>query len=147
MKEHERDPALVALMNKAEQLDGQAVGQEVEAEPTAAEPAAINSTAQVEGLLTMAVQLLAPMFPSLGQVYTPKTINALASVTVPLANKYGWDVGGLFGRYAEEVAFIAVALPLGMASYQAVLHDLQNRQHEGETAGEQAPAAAGAVDD
>lgn len=92
-------------------------------------------------MLSMAVQVLAPMFPSLRQVYTPDTISAVAGAAVPLANKHGWNIGGLLGDYAEELAFAAVAIPLGMATYQAVLADLERAQKAKEPAKEEEPPA------
>lgn len=125
MQEQERDPALDALLKQAEEVDEGAAAPEVDAAPQPPEP--VNSVEQVAGMLSLAVGLLVPMFPSLAKVYTEQTIQALAGVTVPLANKHGWNINGMLGGYAEEIAFAAVALPLGLATYQVVLHDLQRK--------------------
>ncbi len=94
-------------------------------EGAAAAPAP-DQAAAVAQALELAVAVLAPMFPSLRQVYTPETIKSVAEVTAALARKHGWDLS--MTRWQEEIAFVAVVLPVGVQTYQAVLHDLEARR-------------------
>lgn len=103
-------------------------------EPVPGDQAAPLTTqpGQVAAALGMAVAMLAPMFPSLEMVYTTETIDAVDRVAVPLANKRGVNIGAIMGKYIEEVAFAAVVLPLGFATYKAVLHDLEQGKPKGQ---------------
>lgn len=112
---------------------GQAAAVQVEeAEPPP--PAPINDPAQVAGVISFAVSMAAPMFPSLVKVYDDATVQRLAGALVPVADKHGWHLGGIAGKYAEEIALVVVAWPVGMATYQAISADL--------AAAENPPAAA-----
>lgn len=117
-------------------IEGDKMSPSVPGEPLPSEQPAINQPEQIAAVLTMAVGILSPMFPSVAMVYTPDTINAVAAVTVPLANKRGVNVGAVLGKWTEEVAFAAVVLPLGFATYKAVLHDLEQGKPKGQPAPE-----------
>lgn len=92
------------------------------------QPTQLSNEQTVTAGLTAAVAMLSPMFPTLKQVYTKETIQAVADVTAPLANKYGVNLGGALAKYGEEIAFASVMIPLGISTYAAVLHDIEARQ-------------------
>ncbi|PIX61269.1 MAG: hypothetical protein COZ47_02860, partial [Lysobacterales bacterium CG_4_10_14_3_um_filter_64_11] len=57
--------------------------------------------------------------------YTAQSCDALAAAAVPVMLKRGWwSVSGLLGKYAEEVALLAIAGPLAFATWQGVSSDL-----------------------
>ena len=138
---------LRALAAEAAAVDhelGEAAGAEAGkpqgAEGAAPPQAAPDKAVAVAQALELAVAVLAPMFPSLRKVYTPETIKSVAEVTAALARKHGWDLS--MTRWQEEIAFVAVVLPVGVQTYQAVLHDLEVRKRppaEREADGQEPP--------
>lgn len=64
------------------------------------------------------------------QGLTLVAIAQVPSVTAALAIRHGCNVSA--GRFAEEIAFVAVVIPVGMQTYRAILHDLEARALEGE---------------
>jgi len=143
-------PELVALEREAAEAD-QALGVEADREAPAQEERPAGEGGQVPApapdqvqavaqALELAVAVLGPMFPSLREVYTPETIRSVAEVTGALARKHGWDLS--LGRWQEEIAFLAVVVPVGARTYQAVLRDLEARRQGGRQ-GDQVDTAAG----
>ncbi len=127
-----------------EALEGEPA-PEVAAE-AATEPEPLNNAEHVQAVISTAVTVLTPMFPSLQKVYTPEVTKALADATVPLANKYQVNVLGWMQRWAEEIAFATIAIPVGMSTYGAIMHDLkakeQNAPPPDDVGGGPAPAPA-----
>ncbi|WP_290874940.1 hypothetical protein [Aquabacterium sp.] len=79
---------------------------------------------EIGDAITAGVTLLGPIFPSLGRVYTPETVQRLAVSTEAVCVKRGWLAGGLFGGRAEEVVLAAVLIPVTLSTWAAVKHDL-----------------------
>ena len=83
-----------------------------------------NEQAEVAWLITILAGLFAPVFPSLQKIYTPDTINSIAAAAVPVMAKRGWTTGALLGKYAEELALAAVAVPVALATWQGIKADV-----------------------
>lgn len=93
----------------------------------AAAPQGPDLAGEIAGLVTAAVTVLAPMFPSLPTIYTPQTTQAAAAAVAAVCNKHGWAQGGLMGKWGEEIACLAVVGPLAFATYQGIAADLAAR--------------------
>jgi len=87
-------------------------------------PAPANEQAEVAGLIAILAGLFAPVFPSLQKIYTPDTVNQIAAAAVPVMAKRGWTTGALLGKYAEELALAAVAVPVALATWQGIKADV-----------------------
>lgn len=102
------------------------------------EPEPIDPAAEWEMSITLLVTVLAPALPYLPAIYTPDTIKALAGAIVPVANKYGLDVGGMMS--GPEIGLLLVAAPLGLSTY--VAHRAWRAQQDAERTLDEAPPAA-----
>lgn len=117
--------------NAAGAMLGQSAGEggaQTPAADEAAPPAPANNPEYVAGSLRLAVGMLAPMFPSLRLVYTDQAVDEVAKATAVLADKYGWDLSLLLGRWEPEIKFGLAVWPLAIGTYQAVKFDLEARQ-------------------
>lgn len=83
---------------------------------------------EVAALLLTVSGLLAPMFPSLAGIYTRETCASLGKAAAPVLAKYELSVGGLFDRWGAEIALLGVALPVGLATVQAISADLEAKK-------------------
>lgn len=99
-----------------------------------------QASSNIQGVLSMAVQVMVPMFPSLEGVYTPETIKGVGDGVAPVAVKHGWLAGDF--KYKEELIAIAVLYPVGQATYEAIEHDLRKVK---EKPAEDPPSASGAA--
>lgn len=132
-KTGEQNAQLAALAEQAKSLDGQQPGVTAQrAEPLAeshltAESEVFDEAEEggnLAGLIFMVGQAFVPMFPSLAQVYTEEACGAIAGACVPVMKKRGWSLVGAAGKYKEEFVLAMTLLPIGMATYHAVVHDL-----------------------
>jgi len=82
--------------------------------------------------------MFSPLFPSLANVYTPQSCDALASAAIPVMAKHGWSVSGLLGNYAEEVALLAVAAPMALATYGGIKADIASAKSKAKAKDEEA---------
>lgn len=121
---------LDALQGEAAAVDELIAPQVVEPQQDAQPPQAANEAAEIVGLLTIASGLFAPVFPSLQKIYTQETMQQIAAAAVPVMNKHGWSTGDVLGKYAEELALAAVALPVALATLQGVKADIAARANE-----------------
>lgn len=87
--------------------------------PGEAPPPVVDPVAEAQAVFGMVVALAAPMLPYLPAIYTDEKLAMLAGAYVPVAQKYGWDVGGRLGNYGAEIALVAVAAPLAIQTAQA----------------------------
>lgn len=116
---------LDALQAEAVAVDAE-IAPPVEQQPEAAPDAqAGNEQAEIAGLITILAGLFAPVFPSLQKIYTPDTVNSIAAAAVPVMVKRGWSTGALLGKYAEELALAAVAVPVALATWQGIKSDVE----------------------
>jgi len=119
------DEELKALEGEAAQIDAQLAPTPTPEEGVQiAQPGNQNEAAELSALVQIVSGMFAPMFPSLKEIYTAQSCDALAAAAVPVMLKRGWSVSGLLGKYAEEVALLAVAGPLAFATWQGVSSDL-----------------------
>ena len=69
----------------------------------------------------------------LNSLFTLLAFIFLAAAYVPVAEKYGWNVGGWLGEYSAEIALVAVAAPLAIQTAKA------HREHAAAIAAANAP--------
>lgn len=85
--------------------------------PPAAAP--LDPAQEWEIAIKLAIMLAAPMAPFLPTIYTEETIGHLARAIVPVADKYGWNTGGLLERFGPEIGLAMIAGPLVLRTSQA----------------------------
>lgn len=114
---------------KAAQIDameGEQEGAEQSANPE--QVASLDRTAALAQELKMLgnvlLGVLTPALPSLKEIYTEPVINALCESTARVLVKYKLFENGIGGRWAEEIALAAIALPLAFATYKGVSKDI-----------------------
>lgn len=86
--------------------------------------AAHDEVAELSAIIGIVTSLFAPIFPSLTKIYTPETVGSIAGAAVPVMQKHGLSTGGILGKWAEELALLAVVAPVAMATYQGVQSDI-----------------------
>lgn len=91
------------------------------------EPQGPDLAKEIAGLVTVAVGILKPMFPSLGTTYTPEVTEAAAQAVAGVCNKHGWLSGGMMGKWGEEIACLAIVGPLAWQTAQGIRADLAAR--------------------
>lgn len=92
--------------------------------PPEPQPVQIDEAGQIAGVLTLLAGMGAPMFPSIGKIYTEQTIAGIAQALAPVFKKHGWSTAGMFGKYAEEIAAASVILPVAWATYTGIRQDI-----------------------
>ena len=127
--------ALDTLKRKAHAYETQA-GEALP--PLPGEPEPVDPAVEWEMTITLLVAVLSPALPYLPTVYTPDTIKALSGAIVPVADKYGLNVGGIMG--GPDVGLLMIAAPLGLSTY--VAHKQWRAAQEAERTVETAPPAA-----
>lgn len=96
--------------------------------PVAAAPdAQADSAGEVAALLSVVAGMLSPLFPSLPGIYDQATCRKLGDAAAPVLEKYDVSVGGVFERWGAEITLAAVALPVAIATAQAIKSDLSAR--------------------
>lgn len=113
MDEKTADLKELEQMSQATQFEQAAIETQV---PTLAN--------EIEGLIQIVVNILKPVLPSLPAVYTETQTKMASEAIADVCNKHGFLQGGLMGKYAEEIACLAICAPLGYATYEAVQRDL-----------------------
>lgn len=120
---------------EAIKADAEAIAADVvtASQPAAAlpvvDPVAVLAD-EVAGIVTAVVAALSPMLPSLQGIYTDATTRAAASAIAAVCVKRGWLAGGIFGEWKEEISAAMILIPLGMATYQGVMADLNRKPQE-----------------
>jgi hypothetical protein len=105
------DTAALEALRAEAQADTPAA-QPMEGEGAPAATPMMDPAIQWEGLLKMAVTMLTPAMPFLPSIYTDECLATLAAAIVPVAEKYNFDPGELFGKYAPEINLALIAGPL-----------------------------------
>lgn len=112
------------------------------------EPQTVDAAESLGGFLTMisgGLGALAGMKQT-AAVWTPETCQAGAAAVVPVLRKYPWGARFLAffetGAGAEEMALVAFALPVGMATIAAVRSDLAPKEKTSEPDAEKTEPAA-----
>lgn len=101
--------------------------------PGEAPPQPVDPVAEARAVFGLVVGMAAPMLPYLPAIYTDEKLDILAAAYVPVAEKYGWNVGGWLGEYSAEIALVAVAAPLAIQTAKA------HREHVAALAAAKAP--------
>lgn len=91
------------------------------------EPPRPDLAQEITGLVTVAVTVLEPMFPSLKATYTQEVTQAAAQAIAGVCNKRGWMQGGMMGEWGEEIACAAIVGPLAFSTWQGIRADLEAR--------------------
>lgn len=123
--EPDQRPAAITpahILAEAAADTGAAAAAQPGAAPIAAQPAADPAKEAAE-LIEFARSLLLPLYPRLEAVYTPEVCGRLGAAAGPLMAKYGLTLGGLFDRWAPEIGFAIVALPLVRPTIEAIRAD------------------------
>lgn len=87
---------------------------------------------EIAALIKMAVSILKPVLPSVANLYNDETIAAASGAIGAVCDKHGWLQGGVMGQYSVEISAAFVLVPLGFATREAVLSDIENnkKNHE-----------------
>lgn len=120
-----------ALAMQADGLDGQAHASSAEGLIEAQEQEAVldqtqQNAQQVHMMLSVAIPMLTPMFPSLEAIYTDHQNQIVAAALAPVMTKYGINLGGMSDK--PEIAALIVLGPLAFATYKGVQGDLAARK-------------------
>lgn len=119
---------LSSLKSEAAQIDAEAhdtPASIVSAPGVTEQPAApVDYADEAHSLLTFAVSMLGPLYPSLNRIYTPETVDKLAAKAGPVMEKYGLTAGGLFEKWKKEIDLAVIAVPLAIATYKGIRADL-----------------------
>jgi len=129
---------LAQLTAEAAAIDAQLAPATPTPEQPAAPQVSPNDIAEMSALLQIVAGMFSPLFPSLANVYTPQSCDALASAAIPVMAKHGWSVSGLLGNYAEEVALLAVAAPMALATYGGIKADIASAKSKAKAKDEEA---------
>ena len=109
------EKALNELHAEAVALEAAPQAEDVAA---AAVAPAIDPAQEWAGILELGVTVLSPALPFLPSIYTPEARAQLAGALVPVAEKYGWNLGEIMGRWAPEIGLALVAGPLAIRTVQ-----------------------------
>ena len=74
-------------------------------------------------LVEFALESLEPLYPSIKPIYTPEVRAKIALRTGRLMAKYNFTMGAFMGKWAEEVMFAVLIVPLISKTYVAIQHD------------------------
>lgn len=103
---------LAALAGAAAAVDADAAADEFGPAPGGAVPAGPDPVDEARAVFGMVVGMLSPLLPYLPSIYTDDALARLAAAYVPVAEKYGWSMGGMLDQYGAEIMLAGVALPL-----------------------------------
>lgn len=131
--EQQADLALLNMQaNEPTALDIAAEQQQAQQEQSEAQ----SLQDELQGFISFAVDALKPFFPSIGAIYSHEVIDGLSISGAKLCAKHGWLGGGLFNEWGEEIGFLAVALPIGYATYNGIKGDIAARKKPAISSGE-----------
>lgn len=115
------DADLNRLAAEAAVVDAEAAPADLPpAAPAADLPPPVDYLAEARALVSFIAAAAVAVFPALEPIYAEEKREQLARVTAPLMEQYGWDMGGLMGKYGNWINFAAVALPMGAQTYKAM---------------------------
>lgn len=117
--------ALEALVARADAADRDYVGAAPGGAQGAPDGGAHANVAQEIAFLLSAVsKIAAPLLPSVSAIYTEEACQAIAAELEPVCLKRGWLQGDATAAWAPEVRALLCVVPLSVATYQALLHDV-----------------------
>lgn len=115
---------LNSLEGEAAKIDQQIAPVAPKTEPEQPAQPAPTEAASIAALVQIMAGLFAPVFPSLQKIYTDTACQQIGDAAAPVMAKHGWTTGELLGKYAEELALLAVVAPLGLATWQGIQTDI-----------------------
>lgn len=121
------DPFAV-LEHQASQHDANFNAQYAAASTGEPAPLPPDPAAEFGIILTMARAVLAPLYPSLGAIYTDAVIEQLGTAAAPVMQKYGVTSGGVLERFGPEITLAVVAGPIALQTVKAIRHDNEERR-------------------
>jgi len=120
------DEARAELANLERMAAGDSAAQAAPAAEVT-EPAAPQLDNEIAGMLLLASKMVAPMFPSVAEIYTEEACGAVGAAVAPVCVKHGWLQNGIGGEWAEELMCLAVVGPMAVATYIAASKDIEAR--------------------
>lgn len=120
-------PELAALASEAAALDAEFGPAPEVAAPGAAEPVA-DEAAEIAAVLMLCAELVKPALPYVADIYTPEAVGRIAAAAVPVMQKYGVTMSGLFGRFGPEIGLAIAVTPVVVQT--AVAHKAWKHQQE-----------------
>lgn len=119
-------PELAALGGEAAALDAEfGPAPEVAAPGVAAEPV-VDEAAEIAAVLMLCAELVKPALPYVADIYTPEAMGRIAAAAVPVMQKYGVTMSGLFGRFGPEIGLAIAIAPIAVQT--AVAHKNWKRE-------------------
>lgn len=114
------EDGLAHLMAQAENIDA---GHRPMDTPTTIEALPTNTATELEGALTMARLMVAPMFawwPEFGVTWNDSTIKGVADSGGAIMDRHGWSVGEMLGQFGPYIALIAAVGPASFVTWKAI---------------------------
>lgn len=131
---------------KIEAAKVDSMGSEQEEQEQSASPEQMESldrtaalAKELEMLGKVLLGVLTPALPSLKEIYTEPVVKTLCESTARVMVKYKLFENGIGGRWAEEIALAAIALPLAFATYKGVKTDIAGLKAKAEKPAPQKP--------
>lgn len=81
---------------------------------------ALDEVRELAGALELVAVMVRQLKPALAPVWTPAAMESIARAAVPVVNKYGWTVGGLFAKWGPELALAAAAAPVALGTAKVI---------------------------
>jgi len=104
--------------------DGQTASQPATGEQLESLDRTAALAKELKMLGNIVLNVLKPALPSLAEIYTEPVVDALCDSAARVLVKYNLFENGIGGRWAEEIALAAIALPLAFATYKGVKRDI-----------------------
>jgi hypothetical protein len=109
------------------------------------EQAGADLAGELSAVAGIALAVLSVPYPSLAPIWTEQAVQGVAKAAAAVCEKHGWLSGGFMAGYGAEMALLATAGPLVVASYGAVKADTAARREKPEKQPEALPPVAGPV--
>lgn len=108
--------------------------------PGEPDSAGASEVEELAGALELLAVVVRQLRPSLSKVWTPEAMRGIAAAGVPVIQKYGWTVGGLFAKFGPELGLIAAAAPVALGTAQVIAAERRASLPNLEKASAPAPA-------
>lgn len=109
------------------------------------EQAGADLAGELSAVAGIALAVLSVPYPSLAPIWTEQAVQGVAKAAAAVCEKHGWLSGGFMAGYGAEMALLATAGPLVVASYGAVKADTAARRAKPEKQPEALQPVAGPV--
>ncbi len=98
-------------------VDEQAAEQAAGLPPGAPVPVPVDPAQEWGDLLSLGASIVSMALPALAKVYTPEACLNWGSKMAVVADKYGWSVSSVMGRFGPEIALAIATFPLARDSW------------------------------